>query len=107
MITVPVNEVYTKASRELMKNSDLGTQAEQLGSLIREQTGRARGLTGTQGSSGLGQLLPQFLPGVTSALESGHACCCVSLAEGQRRQFDWDVGAIFLRLCLKGSHLHC
>lgn len=36
-ITEPVNEVYTKVSRELMKNKDFGIYVEQLGSLIRVQ----------------------------------------------------------------------
>lgn len=34
-ITEPVNEVYTKASRELMKSKDFGIYVEQLDSLIR------------------------------------------------------------------------
>lgn len=34
-ITEPVNEVYMKVSRELMKNKDFGIYVEQLGSLIR------------------------------------------------------------------------
>lgn len=37
-ITVPVNEVYMKASSEWMKNSEFGIHVEQLDSLIREQT---------------------------------------------------------------------
>lgn len=42
-ITVPVNEVYRKASSELMKSSDFGIHVEQLDSLIRERTRRAQG----------------------------------------------------------------
>lgn len=56
-ITVPVNEVYMKASSELMKNSDFGIHVEQLDSLIRERTRRAHGLTkviSTEGNSLLG-----------------------------------------------------
>lgn len=34
-ITEPINEVYTKASRELMKSKDFGIYVEQLDSLIR------------------------------------------------------------------------
>lgn len=36
-ITEPVNEVYTKASRKLMKSKDFGICVEQLDSLIRVQ----------------------------------------------------------------------
>lgn len=36
-ITEPVNEVYMKVSRELMKNNDFGISVEQLDSLIRVQ----------------------------------------------------------------------
>lgn len=40
-ITVPVNEVCTKASSELMKNSDFGSHVEQLDSVIRVRTVRS------------------------------------------------------------------
>lgn len=36
-ITEPVNEVYMKVYRELMKNNDFGISVEQLDSLIRVQ----------------------------------------------------------------------
>lgn len=56
-ITVPVNEVYMKASSELMKNGDFGIHVEQLDSLIREHPRRAQGLAkviSTEGNSLLG-----------------------------------------------------
>lgn len=56
-ITVPVNEVYMKASSELMKNSDFGIPVEQLDSLIREWTRRAQGsarVIRSEGSSPFG-----------------------------------------------------
>lgn len=61
-ITVSINEVYMKASSELM-NNDVGIHVEQLDSLIREQTRQAQGLAKvvrTQGNPCIGQPHPQL-----------------------------------------------
>lgn len=70
-ITVPVNEVYMKASSEWMKNSEFGIHTEQLDSLIREQTRGAKGLAKgirTRGNPRLGWPLPWFRPGLLTVL---------------------------------------
>lgn len=62
-ITVSVNEVYMKASSDLMENNNVGIRVEQLDSLIREQTRQAQGsakVIRTKGNCCLGQPHPQL-----------------------------------------------
>jgi hypothetical protein len=71
-ITESVNEVYMKASSELMKNNDFGVHGEQLDSLIREQSVRALGIDKmmrTKGCSRICYSILQSSCGLVAILE--------------------------------------
>lgn len=113
-ITVSVNEVCTKASSELMKNSDVGIRVEQLDSLIREQTRPVGGpakVIGPQANSGLGPPPPQSRPDLIMSCEElnmrdSGLPDCASRAErernpGTRLARPW--ASTFLGLCSECS----
>lgn len=109
-ITVPVNEVYMKASSELMKNSDFGIPVEQLDSLIWEWTRRAQGSARVIGlRETLLQLAPSsFLPGLITVLgevEQGRLWAAILAwpQQEERNQFARPWAPIFPGLCSECS----
>lgn len=104
---MPVNEVYVKASSELMKNSDAGIHIEQLDSLTGEQTRRAQGLAKglrAEGNSGLASpLLRSVLVSLLCWEELGMLPACTSPTMREKKPLDWAVGALLLRGCSKRS----